>query len=71
MEDFARAKSDSLARLKVSTDISLLKKELESTEKSMPECAAESLYRTNKISILKHRINELEQNLVSVYNTDH
>jgi hypothetical protein len=71
MEDFARAKSDSLARLQVSTDISFLKNELKCTEKSMPECAAESLYRTNKISILKHRINELEQNLVSDYNKGH
>ena len=54
-------KTDLLTRLKVSTDISFLKNELKDTQNSMPECAAESLYRTNKISILTHRIKELER----------
>ena len=62
MDNFAHGMTDALADLKVSTDVSFLKKELVRTQKSMPDCAAESLYRTNKISIITHRINELEQN---------
>jgi len=61
MDDFARIQTDSLTRLKVSTDIAYLKNELKTTQKSMPECAAESFFRTNKISILTHRIKELEE----------
>ena len=72
MDDFAHGMTDALARLKVSTDASFLKKELVSTQKSMPDCAAESLYRTNKISILINRINELEERSVeTVYNSCH
>lgn len=60
MDDFANAKSDSLSRLKVSTDLQYLKNELVYSQNHLPECAAESLFRTNRISILTHRIKELE-----------
>lgn len=60
MDDFARKQTDALIVLRESNDIVYLKNELVNTQKSMPECASESLYRTNKISILTHRIKELE-----------
>lgn len=60
MEDsFAKTMSDRLIALRDSNDIEFLKKELVKTEKSLPECAAESLYRTNKLNIIQSRINEL------------
>lgn len=60
MDDFARGNSESLARLKVSTDLEYLKNELVYSQNHIPECAAESLFRTNRIYILTHRIKELE-----------
>lgn len=59
MDSFAREQTDKLSFFKVCSDIHFLQNELAQTEKSLPECAAESLYRTNKISILKNRIAEL------------
>lgn len=61
MDSFERAQTSSLESLRMSTDIMHLKSELIATEKRMPDCAAESLFRTNKISILTHRIKELEK----------
>lgn len=52
--------TDRLIALRDSNDIEFLKKELVKTEKSLPECAAESLYRTNKLNIIQNRINELK-----------
>jgi hypothetical protein len=69
--DFARKKTDSLAILRASTDLVYLRNELKNTHSSMPDCAAESLYRTNKISILANRIKDLERNVTMCYNTDH
>lgn len=66
--DFARKQTDSLTLMRASTDLVYLKNELKITQNSVPDCAAESLYRTNKISILTHRIKELERN---VNNMDH
>lgn len=60
MNDFESMKTNELKALKESNDLAFLKSELSKTEKTLPECAAESLYRTNKISILKNRINTLE-----------
>lgn len=61
MDEFERMQTESLARLKESTDVSYLKNELKITQNSMPDCAAESFFRTNKISILTHRLKELEK----------
>jgi len=61
IQEFERKQTNNLKNLKESTDLTHLKKELVLTEKSMPDCAAESLFRTNKISILKHRIKELNE----------
>lgn len=61
MEEFETLQTNKLKELRMSNDIDFLKKELASTEKSMPECAAESFYRTNKISILTNRIKELSK----------
>lgn len=59
MEDsFAKTMTDRLITLRESNDIEFLKKELVKTEKFLPECAAESLYRTNKLNIIQSRINE-------------
>jgi hypothetical protein len=64
MDEFARImQTNSLRNLKTSTDLANLKKELVLTEKSMPVCVAESLFRTNKISIIKLRIKELEDEI--------
>lgn len=63
IEDFASAQTQSLNRLKTSNDISTLRKELKITRNSQPDCAAESLYRTNKISIIESRIKELEDEM--------
>lgn len=60
MNDFEYMKTNELKDLKESNDLAFLKSELRKAEKTLPECAAESLYRTNKISILKNRINILE-----------
>lgn len=70
VKTFADTMSDGLKNLKTCTDLSYLKKELEKTKKSAPDCAAESLYRTNRISIITHRIKELEDELsdLKVYN---
>lgn len=57
MDSFAKT----LRLLSESNDIEHLKNELVKTEKSLPECAAESLYRTNKLSIIKNRIIELSK----------
>ena len=62
MEDsFAKTMTDRITALRESNDIEFLKKELVKTEKSLPECAAESLYRTNKLNIIQNRINELNK----------
>jgi hypothetical protein len=66
VKSFADTVSDGLKKLKTCTDLSYLKKELEHTEKSSPDCAAESLYRTNKLSIITHRIKELEDELIDL-----
>jgi hypothetical protein len=50
MDSFERMQTSSLERLRLSTDLTHLKNELIVTEKIMPDCAAESLFRTNKIS---------------------
>lgn len=61
MESFESMKTNQLKALEESNDIAFLKNELAKTERSLPECAAESLFRTNKISILKNRINTLQR----------
>jgi hypothetical protein len=63
IEKFKNAQTDALTCLRTSTDLSYLKEQLVITNNSAPDCAAESLYRTNKISILKNRIKELEDEL--------
>jgi hypothetical protein len=60
VKEFARAQSNSLVRLKECTDLEYLKQELVTTQNRIPECTAESLFRTNKISILEARIRELQ-----------
>jgi hypothetical protein len=65
--DFAKAQTNALERLKVCTDLALLKKELTITKRLVPDCAAESLYRTNKLSIIEHRIKELEDDIVPYF----
>lgn len=59
MDSFAKKMSADLRFLMESNDVQFLKNELVKTEKSLPECAAESFYRTNKLSILKNRIAKL------------
>jgi chromosome condensin MukBEF complex kleisin-like MukF subunit len=59
MYSFERAKTQELSDLKISNDVEFLKNELKKTEKLSPECAAESLWRTNKIAIITHRLKEL------------
>ena len=59
MESFAASKTNDLEKLQNSNDIEFLKNELIKTEMSLPECAAESLYRTNKLSIIRNRLNVL------------
>ncbi len=56
MDSFAQIKTEELTRLKNSTDVMFLKKELERTYNHLPECAAESLWRTNKLSIIQNRL---------------
>ena len=56
MDSFEKKMTDALVTLKNSNDILFLKNELSKTEKSLPECAAESFYRTNKLSIIKERL---------------
>jgi hypothetical protein len=63
IETFKTTQTDALTLLRISNDISYLREQLESTKKSMPDCAAESLYRTNKINIITNRIKELEDEL--------
>lgn len=61
MDTFESNQTNKLKELRTNTDVKYLKKCLAETEKSMPECAAESLYRTNKLSILRSRIDELNK----------
>lgn len=61
MDSFEKTMTDRLVELRESNDIEFLKKELVKTEKSLPECAAESLYRTNKLNIIQNRISELKE----------
>lgn len=56
MDSFEKLKTAELTMLKNSTDVEFLKKELERTYKHLPECAAESLWRTNKLSIIQNRL---------------
>ncbi len=56
MDSFEKLKTAELTMLKNSTDVEFLKRELERTHKHMPECAAESLWRTNKLSIIQNRL---------------
>jgi hypothetical protein len=66
LDDFANAQTNALKNLQTCTDLSHLRNELEKTEKSSPDCAAESFYRTNKLSIITRRINELEEELADL-----
>lgn len=59
MDAFQNAKTQELSDLTTSNDVEFLKSELKNAEKIMPECAAESLWRTNKIAIITHRLKEL------------
>lgn len=61
MDSFANMQTAKLTLLRESNDIEYLKNELVKTEKSLPDCAAESLYRTNKLCILKNRIAEISK----------
>ena len=63
IEEFKNKQTDALSRIQTSNDLSYLKEQLVITNNSAPDCAAESLYRTNRISILKNRIKELEDEL--------
>ena len=67
IKTFADTQSDHLARLGKSTNLSDLEKELKITKLSMPDCVAESLFRTNKISILENRIKELKDEIVPYF----
>jgi hypothetical protein len=67
VKEFANAQTKSLERLRVSTDLSYLKQQLVITQNCMPDCATESLYRTNKISILETRIKELEDEIYMTF----
>ena len=49
MDSFSKARTNELEIISKSNDIEFLKNELKKTEKSLPECAAESLFRTNKL----------------------
>jgi hypothetical protein len=62
VKEFARAQSNSLGRLKECTDLEYLRQELVITQNRMPECTSDSMFRTNKISILEARIKELLEN---------
>lgn len=59
MDSFEAKMTQALTDIKNSYDIEFLKNELIKTEKSLPECAAESLYRTNKLNIINNRLNVL------------
>ncbi len=59
MDSFESSMTKKLDDIKNSNDIEFLKNEFIKTEKSLPECAAESLYRTNKLSIIRERLNVL------------
>lgn len=59
MSEFAEKMTNELRLLSESTDLKYLKAELYKTEKDLPCCAAESIYRTNKLSILKNRISQI------------
>lgn len=67
IKTFADTQSAHLARLRTSTNLSDLQKELKITKLCMPDCAAESLFRTNKISILENRIKELKDEIVPYF----
>ena len=68
VQEFANAQTKSIERLRVSTDLSYLKQQLVITQNQMPDCAAESLFRTNKLSIIETRIKELEDEIVPYFN---
>lgn len=59
MNDFIDTKNNELKAINESTDLEFLKKELVKTEKTLPECAAESLFRTNKLNVITNRIKAL------------
>lgn len=59
MDSFVNNRNNELKYLKESNDLEFLKKELVKTEQSMPECAAESFFRTNKLCIIRYRISQL------------
>jgi hypothetical protein len=61
MDEFANAMTKELENLRNSNDIDFLRNELKNAEELLPECAAESLWRTNKIQIIKHRLNDLRE----------
>ncbi len=67
VESFARMQSDSLERLKLSTDLAYLKNELKQTNEQSPSCTAESFFIRNKIGILMARIKELEDEIVPYF----
>lgn len=60
MDSFAKSKTDEISRLRESTDVEFLRKELKRTNDIVPCCAAESLWRTNMIGVIQHRILTLE-----------
>ena len=59
MDSFAQSKTNEIGNLKNSNDIEFLKNEFIKTEMLLPECAAESLWRTNKLCVIKSRLNVL------------
>lgn len=59
MESFENVMNNQLKLLSESNDIAFLKAELEKTKKELPYCAAESLFRTNKLSVIENRIKVL------------
>ena len=59
MDSFENEMNNQLKLLSESNDLEFLKAELEKTKKELPYCAAESLFRTNKLSILEQRIKVL------------
>ena len=56
MGSFEKTMTDKLTVLKNSTDVEFLKRELKSAVDLVPCCAAESLWRTNKINIIENRL---------------
>lgn len=59
--NFEQKMTRDLEDLQNSNDLMYLKRQLDLTEADLPCCAAESIFRTNKLGILRSRIAFLEK----------